>query len=252
MNRVKHVGMGGDMALDFPDSAGALLLPHLMHGGWEVDLAPKKLFATRGLSTFRREFGPNVTELAKFIPEMRETLSALSGWDFRHLKWAEDFSPRQINAAYSKTPVSFEKAAQLILLCAVAADSRHKAGNLVNDGNYYLKFLTIEPRVYFVHDFSPAVLEQVNAKDSGFWDRLRDYCQQGSSAVFKDMAYHGAKSRVTLNLAQIVKAKIKANFGINLGKIDSFVSGKLTINDKEALGLDYSTLLTPKELERPI
>lgn len=240
------------MALDFPDSAATLLLPHQMHGGWEVDLAPKKLFATRGLSTFRSQFGPNVTELAKFIPEMRKTLLTLNGWGFRHLKWAEDFSPRQINAAYAKTPVSFEKAAQLILLCAVAAETRHQNGDMAEDGNQYLNFLTIEPRVYFIHDFTSAVFEQINTRDSGFWDRLRDYCQQGSSAVFRDMAHHGSKSRVTFNLAQVVKAKLNANFGVNLGKIDSFVVGKVIINDKESLGLDYSTLLNPKELERPI
>ncbi len=215
-----------------------------MHGGWEVDLAHRKLFQVRGLSTFRSTFSREATQLAPYIPAMRERLKDLGGWGIPQLDWNEDFSPRQIYAAYGRNAISLDKAAQVILLAVIAAEDRYVKTGEGMDGEAVLKLLAIEPQVYYVSGFRDDVVDTLRKNDKDGLRQLRAYCTQTNNEVFYVLANKPRKSRITLKLACAIKQFVETQMGLELGEVTSDPKGNPTANDNE--NIDF---LPPQEVQ---
>ncbi len=184
------------MAINVPENARQLAHGYELPDGW-LELATQNLFYVRGLRTFKEHFGLTVSLLHPFVGPMRELLATQKGWGISALPWGQTFHPRQLGAAYRQEAISYDKAAQVILTCALAMQST--GGALGAD--WVFDNLRIQPALYLIRGYDKTTIERMRAdpRGVGFFEYLRQQCGQEHVGVFVDMA-NGFL--VTRNLAE--------------------------------------------------
>jgi hypothetical protein len=192
----------------------AYLPPH-----WEIELGPHRLFYVRGFTEYSAKVTSRVATLVNYIPAMKHHLSQLNGWGHGQFDWSSPFSAKQISAVAHKEPLSFDKAAQAILLFGVAAADRAPAGtDKRGAAQDAIKHMIIQPAVFFIHGFDErflAILEDRDPKLQSITTSLK----QNSNVVFQDMA---KRQRVTFELCRDVKGYIADRYpDLYLGEIDA-------------------------------
>lgn len=204
---------------------------------WDVDFGSQKVFYVRGTRWFRREVEDNVTQCEPFISGMKAHLDLMQNFGSRRFKWNSLFSRIQVYSAWNNEPISFDKAVQVILLCAIVAEERYRREGTGQDGTAVLGRMRIEPAVYLVRGLDTTVYEQIAVKKPDYWDHLAEEVSQRDVEVFRDMAQG---QRVTLRLANEVHDRILEDFpdvrlgqvSVNGGRGHSIVASKLETVDR--------------------
>ncbi len=199
---------------------------------WDVLFGGNMAFYVRGTTLFRRaayEFD-KVARLAKQIDRMKAHLRQMRGWGSNMFDWDSDFSHGQVRQAWDQKPRSFDKAAQVILLCAVAAqEAKHMQSNFP-DGNAVMAYMKIEAAVYYIQDFTPQVLARI---DSAYLDEVRKMLGQRDIKVFADMA---AGLTVTWKLANGLRAALREDLPeLDVGDVEIVTGKNFTVSENERI-----------------
>ena len=199
---------------------------------WDVLFGATKAFYVRGTTLFRRaDFDfDKVARLARNIEKMKIHLKHMRGWGSRVFDWNSDFSHGQIRRAWDQEPLSFDKAAQVILLCAASAQIGKKTDSDFPDGRSVTTYMRIEPAVYYIRDFTPDVLARI---DTAHLDELRKTFGQREMMVFADMA---AGMTVTWKLANGLRAALREDVPeLDIGDVEIVNGRHFTVSRNERI-----------------
>jgi hypothetical protein len=198
---------------------------------WELELGTNRLFYVRGFTEYGMKVTSKVSTLTDYIPAMKKHLAHLIGWGHAIFDWSSQFSPKQVGAVTHKDLLSFDKAAQAILLCGVAAAERAPAGvDKRGAAMDAIKHMTIQPAAFFLHGFDEDFLEDLRKRDPQLNGITRALGQK-KNAVFHDMAN---SKRVTYELCRDVKGYISERYpDLYLGEIDASKTLRPSASEEE-------------------
>lgn len=183
---------------------------HQMHYGWQTDFNRRKLFFVRGMTEFFALSQLNATEIQKAIPAMRDTLRANPEFDNAVTTWlGENFANNQINDAKNTEALTFDKAVQVILTCAVKAEELKMANNPTLSVEWVFENMYISPCVYFISNFNEGTYKEITANNKDFFENLCSQTNHNSAKVFLEMT---KGNRVTLNFANDVLKQLKSKY----------------------------------------
>jgi hypothetical protein len=186
---------------------------------WEIELGIHRLFYVRGFTEYSTKVTNRVATLVEYIPEMKNHLERLTGWGHTQFDWKSPFSAKQVSSVAHKEPLSFDKAAQAILLFGVAAAERAPAG--IDKRGAALdatRNMTIQPAAFFIHGFDEGFVDLLKTRDPQLVNLTRALGQKRNS-VFQDMAVN---KRVTYELCNDLKRYIAKQYPeFYLGEIDA-------------------------------
>ncbi len=190
---------------------------------WDVEFGKTKAFYVRGATWYRKAVVDEVTRLARKIEDMKKHLGFMQDWGSDFFDWESPFSHVQIRAAWNKEALSFDKAAQVILLCAYAAESLHRENSEYPSGQDVLDQMRIEPAVYRIPGLDSAAYAKI-CENSNYGSTLQSKVAdhgataQKNPAVFEEMAM---SHTVTLRLAVAVRECLLSDFPeIWLGNVE--------------------------------
>jgi hypothetical protein len=202
---------------------------------WFVEFGKAKVFYVRGSTDFKGRVLHEVSRIYEYKQTMKTLLNLMQGWGDSYFNWQEPFSKIQLSDGLNKHLLSFDKAAQVILLCATAAQERHGEDAARPTGAEIYGKMRIDPAVYFIHGLDKVKLDEIRQRDSGFLTQLRLRTGQKTTQVFTDMA---ERKRVTLRLARLVHAELRLSFpDMDLGDIDILDGRKLSVSTNEYVDL---------------
>lgn len=169
----------------------ALLEVDVAYPGWEHETAAQKAFYVRGFTWFRDKVlvnRLNITDCKHYIPDMKQALSARTGWTSTNFSWDEDFGSRQfVDSASPKNQLTpkFHKAAEVILLCETIAGAHYEENSNFPSPDEVYDRMRIEPAVSFIEGLDREVVQALAPEQL---NTLRKWTGQSSNAVFLDMA----------------------------------------------------------------
>ena len=154
---------------------------------WLAELAPRKAFRVRGLSWFRLNIVLEVAALSPYLPRVPLEIAARPGWNGVPLPWSQQLSIRQVYDAVDKQPLLFHKAAEICLLCELAAAAPPNGRPPVPAETLY-EHLRIEPALWRISDFDQTMVDRVERERPDAAQVVRRRCSQTSVAPMHDVA----------------------------------------------------------------
>jgi hypothetical protein len=241
--------MATEVTAEEADEAGNptcldLLIDEISGAGWKFNLAKEKSFYIRRVTWFRENVLSAVTKLAAFLdkpdlpngggkgPSAFEIFEAQfreanPDWFVSGFEWDRPFSARQAIDALSmrtRKPLSFEKAAKSIVLCACAAQALKEEGKTSVTVEQVLSTMKIEPAVFYIQDFTTNLFRELKKNPAYVGNTLRSETAQVHLIVFDQMA-NGYT--VTRTLAEAVREHLlRIDPTLQIGAVDSTYSAK--------------------------
>ncbi len=199
-----------------------LLTDELPDMGWQLNIGTQQSFYIRRVTWFRTTILNNMRMLSEYahkaVSADGETYlsSALEAYESRlrgdkpdwfdgGFDWNKAFSPRRAGDALTmrqRKPLSFDKAAKTIHLCACATEDLNAKGVITATADDVLVTMKIEPAVFYIQDFTTDIYRAIKRDRPSVAYDLRRVTSQSSLLVFDHMA---AGYTVTRALAEKVR-----------------------------------------------
>lgn len=158
-----------------------------MSASWLSELAPKRAFRVRGLSWFRENVVLEVSALNPFLESVPGEIAARPGWTELSPTWSDRLSIRQVYEAVDKQPLLFHKAAEVCLLCELAAAAPPNGKAPVPPETLY-RHLRIEPALWRISDFDKSMVDEIKRERPDAPQVVRRRCSQESVVPLYDVA----------------------------------------------------------------
>ena len=182
----------------------ALLDVDVAYEGWESQIANKTLFYIRGYTWFvEHVLKPQekpISRCFQYVERMKAIIAERQRWNDGSFDWSAAYNADQAMRAVSdqrRQPIMFDKAVQTVVLFEAMAEPL-----LATEATQILGRIRIEAAASYINDFTPEILAELERRDAGFLQSLKDFTAQRSVQVFTDMA-QGVT--VTHKLAKRVK-----------------------------------------------
>ncbi len=212
---------------------------------WLTDHAIGRRFYVTGINRFLKETGLDATKLFQYRYDAHRIILEETSWPqdipAAREQWQKDLGKPQISLACQQKPMSFAKAAQLLVTCEIAIKDiltgRHRNLSLptgVDAPEKIHSMMSILPAVWNINDFTDTLISAIRAHYGDPIPHITKGVNLNSSYIITDLTQGHT---VTLETATKVRDFVLSNY-----PVPGYAIGEVRAKSGQFLGKKSASL----------